>query len=107
MPFEGGNFEPGQYVVVPMEYLKIPKPSHPRHIAPLQRPDLRYLRHIVPLFAMYLPYDILPPFGQKGGNMSLNNLSGVQHVMEPGGILRHSTARSVQQMHARDSDMDV
>ena len=83
MPFEGGNFERGQYVVAPMEYLKIQKPSHPRHIAPLQRPDLRYLRHIVPLFAMYLPYDILPPFWQKWGNMSLNNLSGVQHVMEP------------------------
>ena len=85
MPFEGGIFERGQYVVAPMEYLVIPKPSHPRHIAPLQRPDLRDLRHNAPLFAMYLPYVILPPFWQNWGIMSLNNLSGVQHVMEPPG----------------------
>ena len=83
MPFEGGNFERGQYVVPPMEYSVIPKPSHPRHIAPLQRPNLRDLRHIAPLYATYLPYVILPPFWQKKGNMSPNNLSGGQYVMEP------------------------
>ena len=83
MPFKGGNFERGQYVVSPMEYSVIPKPSHPRHIAPLQRPDVRDLRLIVPLFAMYLHYVILLPFRQKGGNMSPNNLSGGQYVMEP------------------------
>ena len=83
MPIKGRNFERGQYVVPPMEYSVIPKPTHPRHIAPLQRPNLRDLRHIAPLCATYCPYDILPPFWQKGGNMSRNNLSWGQYVMEP------------------------
>ena len=66
-----------------MEYSVIPKPTHPRQIAPLQRPNLRDLRHIAPLCATYCPYDILPPFWQKGAICRRGNMSGGQYVMEP------------------------
>ena len=66
-----------------MEYSVIPKPTHPRQIAPLQRPNLRDLRHIAPLCATYCPYDILPPFWQKGAICRRDNMSGGQYVMEP------------------------
>ena len=71
-----------------MEYSVIPKPTHPRQIAPLQRPNLRDLRHIAPLCATYCPYDILPPFWQKGAICRRDNMSGGQYVMEPGRMMK-------------------
>ena len=93
MPIKGGNFERGQYVVPPMEYSVIPKPTHPRHIAPLQRPNLRDLRHIAPLCATYCPYDILPLFGKKGAICRRGNMSEGQYVMEPRRGQHHHTVR--------------